>query len=197
MTASLDYIYITPEDYLAGERIAPIKHEYIRGEVYAMAGATKVHGIVAGNLFSMLRNHLRGKGCTAYMADMKVRLEGANAYFYPDVTVTCDSRDRASLAEDFIHYPCLIVEVLSPTTAAFDRGQKFADYRTLETLEEYVLIDPEQIGVDCFRRNTEGLWVLYPYGQGDEIELASVDFRCAIADLYEDVTDIGQVAVSS
>lgn len=187
MTASVDYTCITPEDYLAGERIASIKHEYIRGEVYAMAGATKAHGIVAGNLFSMLRNHLRGKGCIAYMADMKVRLEGANAYFYPDVTVTCDSRDRASLLEDFIRYPYLIVEVLSPTTAAFDRGQKFADYRTLETLKEYVLIDSERIGVDCFRRNTEGLWVLYPYGQGDEIEFASVDFRCSIADLYEDI----------
>lgn len=187
MTISPNYAYISPEDYLAGERISPIKHEYIRGEVYAMAGASKAHVTIAGNLFAILRNHLRGRGCIPYMADMKVRIEAANIYYYPDVTVTCDQRDNSSSDEDFIRYPRLVVEVLSATTAAFDRGDKFADYRTIDTLEEYVLINQQRISVECFRRNPEGLWVLYPYSQGDEIHIASVDFHCPIEVLYEDV----------
>lgn len=190
MTASFDYTYISPEDYLEGERLSPIKHEYIRGLVYAMAGASKAHGIIALNLATRLRNHLRGKGCTTYIADIKVRIETANVYYYPDVAVTCDPRDSTSLGEDFIRYPRLVIEVLSPTTAAFDRGDKFADYRTLETLEEYVLINQERMTVDCFRRNGEGLWVLYPYNKEEEIELTSVDFRCPIEALYEDVVGI-------
>jgi len=97
------------------------------------------------------------------------------------------SRDK-NAAEDFIRYPRLIVEVLSPTTAAFDRGDKFADYRKCETLEEYVLINQERVGVECFRRNAEGLWVLHPYIPGEEVELASVNFKCAIEAIYEDAT---------
>lgn len=190
MTANFNYYYISAQDYLEGERISPIKHEYIRGQIYAMAGATKAHGIIAGNLFSMLRNKLRGSGCTTYMADIKVRIETADVYYYPDITVTCDRRDSVSLAEDFIRYPRLVVEVLSPTTAAFDRGDKFADYRTIETLEEYVLINQERMSVECFRRNSEGLWVLHPYSKGEEIHLTSVDFQCSIEDLYEDVVGI-------
>jgi Uma2 family endonuclease len=190
MTANFNYSYISPQDYLEGERISLIKHEYIRGEVYAMAGASKAHGIIAGNLFSLLRNQLRGSDCTTYMADIKVRLEAADVYYYPDIAVTCDQRDSVSLNEDFIRYPRLIVEVLSATTAAFDRGDKFADYRIIETLEEYVLINQERISVECFRRNAEGRWVLYPYSKGEDIYLTSVDFRCPIEALYEDVLGI-------
>ncbi len=187
MTVSPNYAYISPEDYLEGEKISPIKHEYIRGEVYAMAGASKAHGIIALNLATQLRSHLRGSGCIPYMADMKVQIEAANIYYYPDVTVTCDERDNSSSDEDFICYPCLVVEVLSLQTAAFDRGDKFADYRTLDTLEDYVLINQERMSVECFHRNPEGLWVLHPYSQGEEIHLASVDFHCPIEALYENV----------
>lgn len=190
MIANLNYPYISAEDYLEGERISPIKHEYIRGEIYAMAGASKAHGIIAGNLFAIVRNQLRGSGCNTYIGDIKVRIESADVYYYPDITVTCDQRDRVSLDEDFIRYPRLIVEVLSTTTTAFDRGDKFADYRTIETLEEYLLINQERISIECFRRNDEGLWVLYPYNKGEEIYLASVDFRSPIETLYEDALDI-------
>ncbi len=123
------------------------------------------------------------------MADMKVRIEAADCYYYPDVAVSCDERDK-NAAEDFIRYPRLIVEVLSPTTAAFDRGDKFADYRTSESLQEYVLINQERVSVECFRRNAEGLWVLYPYSQGQEVQFASVNFSCAIETLYEDAIEI-------
>ena len=185
MVASKSDIYVSPEDYLAGEKVSPIKHEYRQGEIYAMAGAKKAHVIISGNAFALLRNHLRGSGCMPYVADVKVRIEAANCYYYPDVAVTCDERD-SNTDEDFIIYPRLIVEVLSPSTAAFDRGEKFADYRTSESLQEYVLINQERVSVECFRRNAEGLWVLYPYTQGQEVQFSSVNFSCAIEDLYED-----------
>ncbi|WP_293337336.1 Uma2 family endonuclease [Microcoleus sp. CAWBG58] len=185
MVASKSDTYVSPEDYLAGEKVSPIKHEYRQGEIYAMAGTSKAHATISLNAAILLRNHLRGSGCMPYVADVKVRIEAANCYYYPDVAVTCDERDR-NTAEDFIIYPRLIVEVLSPTTAAFDRGEKFADYRTSEILQEYVLINQERVSVECFRRNAEGLWVLYPYTQGQEVQLASVDFSCAIEALYED-----------
>lgn len=185
MTVSKSYTYVSPEEYLESEKISPIKHEYIRGEIYAMAGASDAHVTIAGNLFTLLRNHVRGTGCRVYMAEMKARIEQADIFYYPDVMVTCDERDRTP--EDFKRYPCLIVEVLSPTTEAFDRGGKFADYRTVETLQEYVLINQERVNVECFRRNSEGRWVLYPYSEGEEVHLASIDFSCPIAALYEDV----------
>jgi Uma2 family endonuclease len=185
MTLSKSDIYVSPEVYLEGEKISPIKHEYRQGEIYAMAGASDAHVTISLNLATLLRNHVRGTGCRAYMADMKVRIETADVFYYPDLMVTCDERDRTP--DDFKRYPCLIVEVLSPKTQAFDRGDKFADYRTLETLQEYVLVNQERVSVECFRRNSEGLWVLYPYSTGDEIQLTCVDFSCPIAALYEDV----------
>lgn len=186
MVASPNSSYISPEDYLKGEETSPIKHEYRQGEVYAMAGASNTHVVISLNMASMLRNHLRGSGCQAYIADTKAHIELLDIYYYPDVIVSCDQRDRAF--ENFLRYPCLIIEVLSPSTEAFDRGDKFADYRQMESLKEYVLVSQNRQSVECFRRNPEGKWVLYPYVQGDEIHLASIDFRCAIANVYEDVT---------
>ena len=178
--------YISPQDYLAEEEISPIKHEYIDGEVYAMAGASDAHVTISLNLASVLRNHVRGTGCRVYMADMKAQIDKANIYYYPDVMVTCDARDRELTNQK--KYPCLIVEVLSESTEAFDRGDKFADYQQLETLQEYVLISQKRQRVECFRRNAEGLWVLQFYFPGSEIYLASIDFRTSIDALYEDVT---------
>ncbi|MCU0547555.1 MAG: Uma2 family endonuclease [Oscillatoriaceae cyanobacterium Prado104] len=185
MVASQNSGYISPEEYLQLEEKSSIKHEYKQGDIYAMAGASNVHVLIAGNLYTLLRNHLRGRGCLPYMADTKVRIESINIYYYPDIAVTCDSRDRELI--NFLRHPCLIVEVLSPTTEAFDRGDKFADYRHLESLQEYILISQNRIQVDCFRRNDRGQWVLYPYRAGDTIHLASVNFSGAIEDLYEDV----------
>ncbi|MEG4323102.1 MULTISPECIES: Uma2 family endonuclease [unclassified Microcoleus] len=190
MTLSKAYNnYVSPEDYLKGEEISPIKHEYRQGEIYAMAGASDAHEIIAGNLFAMLRNHIRGTGCRIYIGNMKARIEEADVFYYPDIMVTCDERDRS--LQYFKRYPRLIVEVLSPTTAAFDRGNKFADYRTIETLQEYVVINQESIGVECYRRNSEGRWELYPYGVGAEVRFDSADFECPIASIYEDVLEIG------
>jgi Uma2 family endonuclease len=182
----------TPEDYLAIERISPIKHEYIQGQLVAMAGASKAHVIIVGNLSALLVNHLRGTGCVPYATDMKVRLPELNIFYYSDIAVTCDERDRI-FSEDFILHPKLIIEVLSDSTEAFDfpsetlreRGDKFADYKTIPELEEYVLIHQKQVLVERFERKSDNLWVPQIFRDGDTIELKSVGFSGAIASLYE------------
>lgn len=186
MIANQQQNYISPEDYLAGEETSPIKHEYIDGQVYAMAGASDAHVTIAGNLFALLRNHVRGRGCRVYMSDMKAQIDTANIYYYPDILVTCDPRDRE--LTNYKKYPCLIVEVLSPKTEAFDRGDKFIDYQQLETLQEYILINQKSQRADCFRRNAEGFWMFKSYHPGNEIHLNSIDFHTPIETLYEDVT---------
>ena len=121
------------------------------------------------------------------MSDMKVHVEAANSFFYPDILVTCDPRDRAPEASHVKHHPALIVEILSPTTEAYDRGNKFAAYRTLASLQEYVLVSTEQRRVEVFRRDETGHWVLYPFALDEKLELASVDFRCPVAEVFEGV----------
>jgi Uma2 family endonuclease len=172
-------------DYLQLEAGSLTKHEYINGEVYAMAGASDTHVTIAGNLFALLRSHIRGSGCRVYIADMKIRIETRNCFYYPDVMVTCDPHDQTTT-----HYKCfpkLVVEVLSGSTEAFDRGDKFADYQTLTSLEEYVLINSCRQRVECFRRNAEGLWVLQSYTpERDRFELRSINFSATLGALYED-----------
>ncbi len=187
MIATQDNAYFAPEEYLEIEENSPIKHEYRQGLIYAMAGASKAHVIITGNTYRQLDNFLENSDCIVYSADMKVRVEAANDFYYPDVVVTCDERDRNS-AESFIRYPCLIVEVLSDKTEKFDREGKFNDYKTLETLTEYVLISQKEIMVECFRRNAEGNWVEQIYREGEEVEFASINFSCAIKLLYRKVS---------
>lgn len=186
MAAVAEQLGISPEDYLAGERDAPFRHEYVQGQVYAMAGAADAHVIVSGNAFALLKNHLRGSGCRVYMSDMKVRVKQDTAFFYPDGMVTCDPADLQR--NYFKQSPCLIIEVLSPSTEAYDRGGKFALYRELDSLQEYALIDPRTYHVDIFRRNAAGRWELFAFsGETASVEFASVGYECSMGDLYEDV----------
>jgi Uma2 family endonuclease len=189
VTTSKSHAYFTPEDYLEIERVSLVKHEYLQGQMVAMAGASKAHVIITGNLSALLVNHLRGTGCIAYATDMKVRLPALNLFYYADLAVTCDDRDRVS-TEAFILHPKLIVEVLSESTEAFDRGDKFADYKTIAELAEYVLIHSKQILVERFQRKSDNLWVPQVYGAGSIVEFASIDFSCAIATLYETIEQL-------
>ena len=175
---------LTADDYLAGEVLSPIRHEYVAGEVFAMAGATEEHATIAGNLFALLRSQVRGGPCRVYIADMKLRVDAADAFFYPDVFVTCDPRDAGEpLAK---RHPPLICEVLSESTEAYDRGGKFAAYRTLDSLSEYLLIDSRRRSVEVFRRQPDG-WLLAPVAPDGQLELMSLGFRCTVDALYEDV----------
>ena len=186
MVASPQQKYITPEEYLQLEFQSDVKHEYIDGYAYAMAGANDGHVTVSLNLATLLRSHVRGSGCRVFISDMKARIEKLNRYYYPDVMVTCDQRDRENTTEK--KFPCLIVEVLSDSTEAFDRGDKFADYQLLEPLQEYVLINVKRQRIECFRRNNEGLWLLQFYtSEQKSFQLQSINFEVEMSALYEDV----------
>ncbi|MGH6821462.1 MAG: Uma2 family endonuclease [Methylocella sp.] len=183
---------MTPEEFLAWEKTQIEKHEYMNGmvyEVYAMVGARDAHVTVSLNIASLLKVHLRGGLCRVYIGDMKLKVEAADVYFYPDVFVTCDARDR--LEQSCKRFPILVIEVLSDSTAGFDRGDKFAVYRMIEGLQEYVIVDPQSFTVDFFRRNETGHWVLYAFtGEEDTVEFQSVEFRVSLAALFEDVERI-------
>jgi Uma2 family endonuclease len=185
MIASRQPIYLSPEQYLAMEQESHIKHEYIDGEVYAMAGASDAHVTISLNIAAALRAHLRNSGCRVYMADMKARIKSINRYYYPDVMVSCDERDKNR--DNSKQFPCLIIEVLSDSTEAFDRGDKFIDYQRIPTLEEYVLVNTKRSRIDTFRRNEEGLWILQSY-TSESFELKSVDFTNTMDMVYEDVS---------
>ncbi len=186
MITSPQNSYLTIKEYLQLETDSDIKHEYIDGEVYAMAGATDTHVTIAGNIFALLLSHLRGSGCRVYISDMKVKIEAKNCFYYPDILVTCEEKDKEN--STFKKFPSLIIEVLSDSTEAFDRGDKFADYQSLPSLQEYVLVNPKKARIECFRRTEGGLWLLQFYElKNEQFELASVDFAGKISDVYEEV----------
>lgn len=177
----------TIDDFLTWEAGQPERHEYLQGEVYAMTGARDAHNTIAGNIFVHLREALRGGPCRVYIADMKLRLDAADAVFYPDLMVTCDPRDRSAEADTCKRHPRLVVEVLSETTAAYDRGRKFELYRTIETLEEVLLVEQDRRHADLFRREAAGRWVLESVGPAGEIRLASLGVSLPLERVYEDV----------
>jgi Uma2 family endonuclease len=178
-------LHLDSEAYLEWEKTQAEKHEYLDGQVFAMVGARDAHVTTAGNIFALLRQHLRGGPCRVYISDMKLRMEVANAFFYPDVFVTCDPRDRAE--DTYKRFPLLVVEVLSDSTAGYDRGRKFAVYRQVESLQEYAIIDPDTFTVDCFHRDESGHWVLYAFADEDTVEFRSVDFKAPLSSVFEDV----------
>ena len=186
MVASPQKSYLTPEEYLQLENDSVIKHEYFDGEILAMAGATDAHVTIAGNIFAMLLGHLRGSGCRVYISDMKVRIEAENRFFYPDVMVTCEAEDREY--NTYKKFPRLIIEVLSDSTEAFDRGDKFADYQSIPSLEEYVLINTKKARLECFRRADNGMWLLQFYElYKTDFALNSIGFEGKLEEVYQEV----------
>ena len=187
MITTPDATQLTPEQYLQLEADSPLKQEYRNGKTYAMAGTTDSHNLIAGNLYTLIRSCLRESPCRVYFADVKARLDDCNCFYYPDLMVTCDPRDAETTT--YKRYPKLIVEVLSESTEAFDRGDKFIDYQTLPTLEEYVLVSSKQQRVECYRRTKQGLWVFQFYvPTQNTFHFASIDFEATFAELYEDVS---------
>ena len=178
---------MTGDEYLVWEAGQTDRHELVDGEVYAMAGAEAGHVTTAGNLYMALRQHLRGTPCMTFISDMKLHVAARDSYFYPDVFVTCAEADRASRL--VMREPVLVIEVLSPGTAAFDRGDKFAHYRQIASLQEIALVDIGSRRCDVYRRHGEGegLWLLHPFEAGEGVTFASVDLRLSAADLFADV----------
>ena len=173
--------------YLAWEAAQPERNEFMAGEVFAMVGVRQAHNVATLNLASHLRSELKGSPCRVFIESVKTRIEAADCFFYPDVVVTCDARDRAT--PEYLSHPLLVVEVLSDSTAAFDRGNKFAAYRKLESLQEYLLVDLDSRRLELFRRNPENHWVLYDFGAGDTLELASLALKLDLGELLDDTQE--------
>ncbi|MBW4561389.1 MAG: Uma2 family endonuclease [Mojavia pulchra JT2-VF2] len=173
------------EQYLDWEPLQDCRYEYVNGEVFAMTGGTIPHNDIVLNFYRALYPHLRSRGCRINVADVKLQVSLESPYYYPDVVVSCDARDLN--ARKFIQFPKLIIEVLSLGTEAKDRGEKFAFYRTIPNLQEYILIESEKIAVESYRRGEGRMWLYYPYAIGDSITIESIGFSCAIDLIYENV----------
>ncbi|MDT9198440.1 Uma2 family endonuclease [Limnospira sp. PMC 1042.18] len=177
--------YFTPEEYFAWEEQQLEKHELIDGRVYAMTGGTQNHSAIKINIVSLIKAHLRGSRCRVFNSDLKVNILDTSNYTYPDLSVTCDDRDREHT--QYITYPCLIVEVLSPSTEAYDRGKKFEMYRQNPNLVDYVLASSEEMAIDMYHKNEAGDWLILSYRPGDVVELKSIGLSVAIEEFYEEV----------
>lgn len=176
---------MSAQEFLAWDATQTVRHEFVAGEVFAMAGAGEAHVTVAGNLYVALRQHLAGTPCRTFITDLKLQVEAADAFYYPDVMVTCSAADATDplVKRD----PVLLVEVLSPATAAYDRGNKFAAYRSLSGLREYLLVDTDSRRCDLYRKGADGLWVLHPFEPGQALRLESVALDLPAAQLWAEV----------
>jgi Uma2 family endonuclease len=177
--------YFTPEEYFAWEEKQLERHELIDGFVYAMSGGTQNHSAIKLNIGSLIQAHLRGSQCRVFNSDLKVNILKTSNYTYPDLSVTCDDHDRESAK--YITYPCLIVEVLSSSTEAYDRGKKFEKYRRNPSLIDYVLVSSEEIAIDIYHKNNAGDWMILSYREGDQVELKSIGLMVPIEQFYEEI----------
>jgi Uma2 family endonuclease len=178
-------IEYTPEEYLALDRKAEYKSEYVNGRIYAMSGASKEHNLIAGNVFAGLHAQLRGRPCQAYISDMRVKVNTTGGYFYPDVVAVCGEPLFDDEAFDILLNPTVVIEVLSDSTEAYDRGEKFYHYRRVQSLSEYVLVAQDKVRVEHYERQGEG-WLLTEIGGLDDtLTLASLECAIPLRDIYE------------
>jgi Uma2 family endonuclease len=178
--------FMSEEEYLAGEKIAVLKHEYVDGHIYAMAGAHSNHNSLAMNVSVAFSNHLKGKPCRAYMSDMKVRIGNGSKYYYPDVLVNCPPVNGY-----FTETPTIIVEVLSNSTRRIDETEKRMAYMQIETLEEYVLIAQDFVQIEVIRKS-EG-WKSAKYFLGDEVTFTSIGLTLSVEAIYDGVDNADMV----
>lgn len=189
MSAVLKPNYFSEDEYLAMEVASPFKHEYLDGQIYAMAGATGEHDTIAGNLYIAFGIHLKGKPCRPFSSDIRVRVD--NGFFYPDVVIDCgyDSHDAMFAGE-----PVLIVEVLSNSTRRFDLGEKFQYYQRLESLQEYVVVEQDIMRVDVYRREKATKnWSATRYQKGDIVEFVSISLTLPIEDIYDRIEFVDSI----
>lgn len=179
--------YFTPEEYLKLEREAPYKSEYYEGVIYAMAGARRAHNLIATNTIRELSQGVRSRPCEVYGSDMRVRT-GSGLYAYPDAIVVCGKPELLDEAQDTLLNPLVLVEVLSQSTEAYDRGKKFELYRSIPSFREYILLASDRIHADLYVREAKGQWLLTSVGNlSDELFIESIGCRLHLADLYEKV----------
>jgi Uma2 family endonuclease len=186
IAARKQFPQLTPSEYLEWEERQEFRYEYVNGEVYAMTGGSVNHGEIAMNIGRLLGNHLDDSGCRVLTSNVKVNIQESNDYVYADISVTCDERDRT--ATKFVSHPCLIVEVLSPSTENRDRWEKFNLYRRSDSLQDYVLVDTNKIEIALYSKDDRGKWEIIRYGEGDIVELKSIDLSFLIDRVYKNIS---------
>ena len=182
VASKVNFPQLTPEEYFIWEEKQLEKHEYIDGELYAMSGGSVNHGRITIKFITMFDTHLENSDCIIGNSDIKINILKTNNYTYPDVSVTCDDRDKNT--PNYFTYPCLIIEVLSASTEAYDRGGKFRLYRNNPILQDYLLVSSTSIEMDLYHQKNNGEWIIINYKEGDTIELKSIDFSFAIEQVY-------------
>jgi len=187
--ASVPNYYLTPAEYLALERKAEFKSEYMDGVVYALAGASPRHNLIVANVIIKLGGQLKGRPCKVYPSDLKVGVPSSGRFFYPDVSVVCGDDEFADDEKDVILNPTLIVEVSSETTAAFDRGKKFLSYQQIGSLQEYLLVSHDEILIEGYTRQGNDTWLYTKVTSLDgNLSLRSVECELALKDVYDKAT---------
>ncbi len=187
MSVTAKQPFYTPEEYLLLERQATCKSELINGSIVAMTGVSRAHNLIAGNIFSEIHTQLKGRVCEVYRNDMRVAVNPTGLYTYPDVVVACGEIQFDDEYSDTLLTPSLIVEVLSPSTEAYDRGDKFAHYRRLQSLQEYVLVSQTQALIECYTRQGEQWLLTEVTALEDTMELASISCILSLAEVYDKV----------
>jgi Uma2 family endonuclease len=180
------------EEYLRQERLELQKHEWINGEVYAMVGGTLEHARLQSAVSRALGNALSGRPCVVYSSDARVRSRATNIATYPDVTVVCGRPETDSEDHDALTNPTLIVEVLSPSTEAYDRGTKARHYRAISSLREYVLVSQDEPRIEVFRRGERGRWEFFEARAGELLTLESVGCTISIDEIYQNPVELDE-----
>src|SRR6185295_7022309 len=181
--------YVTPEEYLAFERAAETKNEYVNGEIFAMTGASRKHNLITSNIVTSLNTQLRGKPCEVYPGEMRVKAPASRSYVYPDLVVVCDEPVFEDDHFDTLLNPTIVVEVLSKSTESYNRLAKSAYYRTIESLSEYLLVSQEEYRVEQYVRQDDDRWLLSDVRTLEGmIELQSIGCSLALRDIFERIT---------
>jgi Uma2 family endonuclease len=187
MSSQPKHLY-TPEEYLELERKAEYRSQYVRGEIFAMSGASRAHGVIVMNFSGAFWQHLKGRPCEAYATDMRVRVSAARMYTYPDLTIVCGEPQFADDQKDTLLNPVVLIEVLSPSTEGYDRGIKFGHYRTLPSLREYLAVAQDRAHIEHYVRQPDNRWLLSEYSSLDEaLVLPSLELSIPLAEIYDKV----------
>lgn len=184
MPARHNQLFVTVDDYLRREERSTIRHEYVDGRLFAMAGSSIKHNIISGNLFSILHAKLKGGPCKVFIEAVKVRVEATNSFYYPDVMVSCATHAESAV---FTDQPVVIVEVLSPSTSAIDRREKLIAYKQIPSLKEYLIVHQKKRCVEIYRRDADGNWNVCELSTGSSFEICSIAgglIEVAMQDVY-------------
>ncbi len=183
------YDYVSPEDYLAMERASDTKHEYYKGEVFAISGASLRHIIITKNMNTLVLPFLQGKPCDMFGSDLRIHIPENTLYTYPDLTIVCGKPEMTDQEEDTIIKPSAIIEILSKSTKNYDRGNKFNLYRSIKTLKEYILIDSTEISVELFSLEPDMSWRLLEFkSPEDSFTIHTIHLTILVKDIYRDIT---------